>query len=96
MRIAVEIVYALPLAQTLVELNVEAGSTVEQAVTDSGILDQHPELDLASCRLGIWGRSARRSQILKHRDRVEIYRPLTADPKQVRRRQAEVERKRGR
>ncbi len=94
MKISVEIVYAVPLAQTVVELNLEGGSTVEDAVTASGILDRHPELDLASCRLGIWGRVVPRSQILKPRDRVEIYRPLTADPKQVRRRRAEAERKR--
>ena len=96
MKIAVEVVYAVPLAQTVVELNLEEGSTVEDAVTASGILDRHPELDLGSCRLGIWGRAAPRSQVLKHRDRLEIYRPLAADPKQVRRSLAKGERKRRR
>jgi putative ubiquitin-RnfH superfamily antitoxin RatB of RatAB toxin-antitoxin module len=96
MKITVEVVYAMPQAQTVIELGLEEGATVEDALRVSGIIEQHPQLDLASCRLGIWGRVAARSQILKHRDRVEIYRPLLADPKQARRRRAERERKRGR
>lgn len=96
MRIAVEVVYALPQAQTVIELSLEEGATVEDALRASGILERHPQLDPASCRLGVWGRAAARSQILKNRDRVEIYRPLLADPKQVRRRRAQRERRRGR
>ncbi len=96
MKIAVEVVYAMQQAQTVVELSLEQGATVEDALRASGILEQHPQLDPASCRLGIWGRMAARSQILKHRDRIEIYRPLLADPKQARRRRAERERRRGR
>lgn len=96
MKIAVEVVYAMQQAQTVVELSLEQGATVEDALRASGILEQHPQLDPASCRLGIWGRMVARSQILKHRDRIEIYRPLLADPKQARRRRAERERRRGR
>ena len=96
MKIAIEIVYAMPQVQIVVGLDLEEGSTVEDALKASGILDRHPELDPVSCRLGIWGRVAARSQILKPRDRVEIYRPLVADPKQVRRKRAERERKRRR
>jgi len=94
MKIAVEVVYAIPQAQTVIELSLEKGATVEDALRASGILELHPQLDPVSCRLGIWGRVASRSQILSHRDRIEIYRPLLADPKQARRRRAERERKR--
>lgn len=96
MKIAVEVIYAMPRAQTVIQLDLEEGATVEDALKLSGILAQHPELDPATCRLGIWGRAAIRSQRLRHRDRVEIYRPLIADPKLVRRKRAEGERKRGR
>jgi putative ubiquitin-RnfH superfamily antitoxin RatB of RatAB toxin-antitoxin module len=94
MKIAVEVVYAMPQAQTVIELTLEEGATVEDALRASGILERHPQLDPVSCRLGIWGRAASRSQVLRHRDRVEIHRALLADPKQARRRRAEKERKR--
>lgn len=93
MTIAVEIVYALPLEQKVIQIELEEGATVDDAVKRSGLLEQHPELDTAGWPLGIWGRAVMRSQILRDRDRIEIYRPLTADPKQVRRKRAEAERK---
>ncbi|HEX7811455.1 MAG TPA: RnfH family protein [Burkholderiales bacterium] len=96
MKIAVEVVYAMPQAQTVVQLELEEGATVEDALKLSGILAQHPEMHPATCRLGIWGRAVARSQPLRHRDRIEVYRPLVADPKLVRQKRAERERKRGR
>lgn len=96
MRIEVEVVYAKAQVQTVIGISLEEGATVEDALRASGILEQHPELDPSSCRLGIWGRAAARSHVVKHLDRVEIYRPLVADPKQVRRSRAEGERKRRR
>lgn len=94
MRIEVEVVYALAQAQMVIRISLEEGATVEDALRASGVLERHPELDPASCRLGIWGRAAAVSHVLKHLDRVEIYRPLVADPKQVRRSRADGERRR--
>lgn len=86
--INVEVVYALPAAQTLLPLAVPAGTTAAEAVRRSGILEKHPELDLSRIRLGVFGKHVKPETPLRDRDRVEIYRPLIADPKEVRRRRA--------
>lgn len=84
----VEVVYALPKKQTLLALEVPVGTTVIEAVHASGILDIYPEIDIANSKLGIFGRMARTDEVLQPGERVEIYRPLKADPKEVRRRLA--------
>ncbi len=84
--IEVEVAYALPEEQELVALEVPAGTTVEEAIRLSGILDRHPEIDLQVNKVGIFGKVTRPSTVLRPGDRVEIYRPLKADPKEVRRR----------
>lgn len=84
----IEVAYALPERQTLVALRVKAGCTAEQAVIQSGILAQHPELDRKALKLGIFSRAVAADTPLRENDRVEIYRPLLADPKQARRRRA--------
>lgn len=94
MKITVEIVFALPREQKVVRIELDDDATVEEAVKRSGLLEQYPELDTAGWPLGVWGRAVARSQVLRDRDRIEIYRPLIADPKQVRRKRAEAERKR--
>jgi putative ubiquitin-RnfH superfamily antitoxin RatB of RatAB toxin-antitoxin module len=81
----VEIVYALPMRQTILTLNVAAGTTVIQAVAASGIARQHPEIDMKSAVLGIFGKRVGPDTVLKPHDRVEIYRPLLIDPKTARR-----------
>jgi putative ubiquitin-RnfH superfamily antitoxin RatB of RatAB toxin-antitoxin module len=68
---------------------VPQGSTAEQAVRLSGILDKYPDIDLAKNKLGIFGKLSKADAVLRDRDRVEIYRPLIADPKEVRRKRAE-------
>lgn len=93
MTLSVEVVYALPDAQTVIDLRLPEGSTVADALAASGIFARHPELDAGECAVGVWGRVADRGQALRNRDRVEIYRPLTADPKQLRRRRAQAQRK---
>ena len=85
---SVEVAYALPERQSIIALVVEPGTTLEQAVVASGILAQYPEIDLATAKTGIFGRLAKRDQPLRAGDRVEIYRPLIADPKEVRRQRA--------
>jgi uncharacterized protein len=85
-KIRVEVVYALPQEQTLLALTVPAGTTAAEAVRLSGIAGKHPEIDLPGARLGIFGKHIKPDTLLRERDRVEIYRPLVADPKDVRRR----------
>lgn len=86
--IAVEVAYALPERQALVALTLSAGSRASDALAASGLCAQFPEIDPAGVRLGIFGRAVESSQLLRSGDRVEIYRPLKADPKEVRRRRA--------
>ncbi len=84
----VEVSYALPERQTVRALEAEPGITVEEAIRASGILDEHPEIDLEKNRVGIFGKVTRLDTVLRDGDRVEIYRPLIADPKEARRRRA--------
>ena len=88
-RINVEVVYALPQEQTLLSLQVPQGSTLGEAVRLSGILDKYPEIDLAKNKLGIFGKLSKEDTPLRDMDRIEINRPLIADPKEVRRKRAE-------
>ena len=85
----IEIAYALPHEQILKSLRVAPGSTAEQAIRQSGILEKHPEIDLAKYKIGIFGKLAKPDTALRDKDRVEIYRPLIADPKEVRKKRAE-------
>lgn len=84
--IKIEVVYALPERQMLLALEVEEGTTAREAVERSGILLRYPEIDLTRARVGIFGRLAQLDAALCDGDRVEIYRPLIADPKEARRR----------
>jgi putative ubiquitin-RnfH superfamily antitoxin RatB of RatAB toxin-antitoxin module len=86
--ISVEVVYALSDRQTMVSLQLDSTSTVRQAISASGILQAHPEIDLERASVGIWGRATTLDGGLTNGDRVEVYRPLIADPKIVRRRRA--------
>lgn len=86
--IHVEVVYARPERQEISKLSLPAGSTVGQAIESSGLLMKHPEIDLTSNKLGIYAKLAKPDTVLRDRDRVEIYRPLIADPKEVRKQRA--------
>jgi len=85
--ITVELVYALPERQMLVVLTVPRDTTAHDAVVRSGLLLSHPEIDTMR-GIGIFGKRVPPETILKNGDRIEIYRPLTADPKEARRRRA--------
>lgn len=87
--ITIEVAYALPEKQSLLQLQVDAESTVEQAIDKSGIMTSHPEIDLSALKVGIWSKTCKLDASLKDGDRIEIYRPLIADPKEVRKRRAE-------
>jgi putative ubiquitin-RnfH superfamily antitoxin RatB of RatAB toxin-antitoxin module len=87
--IGVEVAYALPERQTLLRLKVPVGTTAEQAVQRSGLLERYPELDLSASKLGVFAKVVPPQRELREGDRVEIYRPLLADPKAVRQKRAE-------
>lgn len=88
-KIDIEVVYALPDKQTLLKQQVAAGTTALEAIRASGILEKHPEIDIATSKLGIFGKLIKPDMLLREKDRIEIYRPLIADPKEVRRKRAE-------
>ena len=86
--INVEVAYAEPERQLIIPLNVVLGTTIGGAIIQSGILMEFPELDLENSKVGIFGKASAMETPLKDGDRVEIYRPLIADPKEVRRQRA--------
>ncbi len=88
--IPVEVAYALPERQKIYRLEVEPGTTAYHAVEISGVLEDFPEIDLATAKMGIFGQALKgpKEHELKAMDRVEIYRPLIADPKEARRKRA--------
>jgi uncharacterized protein len=92
--ITVEVVYALPHRQVVLTAELPAGTTALQAAQLSGIASLFPQVDLDSARFGIYGQLVAPRQVLRDGDRVEIYRPLTADPKEVRKARAERVRER--
>lgn len=88
-KIAVEVAYALPEKQYLRRVTLEEGATVEQAIHASGLLALRTDIDLAKNKVGIYSRPVKLTDELSDGDRVEIYRPLIADPKELRRQRAE-------
>lgn len=86
--LTVEIAYALPRRQLILDLQVAPGTTAEQAIHASGILGQFPDIDLENSKVGIFGKPCKLTDTLHNGDRVEIYRPLIADPKEIRRQRA--------
>ncbi|MCR4300910.1 MAG: RnfH family protein [Sulfuricaulis sp.] len=82
----VEVVYATPSRQELIEVPARPGATVEQVIQESGILNSFPEIDLSRQHVGIYGQIASLPDLVHDGDRVEIYRPLSADPKEIRKR----------
>lgn len=94
-RIRVEVVYALPDRQCLLELDVPAGTTLIEAVRRSGILERFPEIDPEAAPMGIFGKVVDdRERPLEAHDRVEIYRPLPNDPMTLRAQRAAAQRRR--
>lgn len=89
-QIAVEVVFARPDSQSLVALSLDEGATVAAAIDRSGLAGDYPDEPLAILPAGIWGRMVDRDCVLKDGDRVEIYRPLQLDPREARRRLAQL------
>ena len=85
----VEIVFALPDKQSLQSIPVASGETVADVVAKSGLREDFPEIEIDSLAVGIWGREADRTQLVKEGDRIEVYRPLEMDPREARRQLAQ-------
>ncbi|OTA14739.1 RnfH family protein [Xenorhabdus vietnamensis] len=88
-EINIEVVYALPERQYLRNVKIPQGATVEQAIIASGLLTLRDDIDLTKNKVGIYSRPTKLTDTLEEGDRVEIYRPLIADPKEMRRKRAE-------
>lgn len=86
--ITVEVVYGLADEQTLLSFTVEEKTDIKSAIVQSGILEKYPDIDLETTKVGIFGKVAKMDQALREKDRIEIYRPLIADPKEVRKKRA--------
>ena len=87
-EILIEVAYALPKKQLILPIKVKLGATAEEAIKISGIIKKFPEIDLNVNQIGIFGKLTQKDHVLRERDRVEIYRPLIADPKEIRRQRA--------
>ena len=84
----IEVAYAKPEKQVIISVDAEENCTIEKAIEQSEILKQFPEIDLEKNKVGIFGKVAMLTDTLRENDRVEIYRPLIADPKESRRARA--------
>ena len=87
-QITVEVAYVRPGEQMLERLQVDADASVESVIRQSGALERFPEIDLAVNKVGVFGKATALNATLNDGDRVEIYRPLIADPKEARKRRA--------
>lgn len=85
-QISVAVCYATDTLQFLRELRLDAGATVREAIAQSGLADEVPGIDLAAMPVGIYSKKTTLDTVLREHDRVEVYRPLIADPKNARRR----------
>jgi putative ubiquitin-RnfH superfamily antitoxin RatB of RatAB toxin-antitoxin module len=93
--INVEVAYALPEKQIIRAVNVDIGTTAGAAIVQSGIMMDFPELELEEAKIGVFGKATAMTTVLNEGDRVEIYRPLIADPKEIRRKRAAEGKKMG-
>lgn len=90
-KLSIEVAFALPDKQKILQVSVLAGTSLLDAALNSGITDYFSELDIASARLGVFGKLVAKpsEQAVRQGDRIEIYRPLLADPKLSRIQRAE-------
>tara|TARA_B100001173_G_scaffold294750_1_gene288918 strand:- start:92 stop:394 length:303 start_codon:yes stop_codon:yes gene_type:complete len=87
-KIMIEVSYALPKKQIIIPILVDKDISVKEAIELSGILKKFKEIDLSINQVGIFGKLTTLDKILRDHDRIEIYRPLIADPKEIRRKRA--------
>ncbi|WP_420551003.1 RnfH family protein [Litorivicinus lipolyticus] len=88
--ITIEVAYATPKRQLILSVDVSAGTTMIEAVRASGILREFPEIDMASVKMGVWGKTEKdpATRIMQTGERIEVYRPLLIDPKEARKNRA--------
>lgn len=86
--IKVDVCYALPTKQEIVHLQLPDGASLQLALERSGLLGKYPEIDIKKNKFGIWNKLSKLDSLLRNQDRIEIYRPLIADPKEVRKQRA--------
>lgn len=94
--LTIEVAYATPEKQLILSIQVPEGTTVEECIEQSGIKQHFAEIDLSQQKVGIWNKASKRDATPRDGDRIEIYRPLIADPKAVRKRRAERAKEEGR
>jgi len=87
-EILIEVAYALPKKQLIIPIKVKAGTTAGEAIKTSGIIKKFPEIDLNVNQIGIFGKLTQLDHVMRERDRIEIYRSLIADPREIRRQRA--------
>jgi putative ubiquitin-RnfH superfamily antitoxin RatB of RatAB toxin-antitoxin module len=87
-EILIEVAYALPQKQLIIPIKVKQGITAAEAIQLSGITKKFPEINLEVNQIGIFGKLTQLDHVMRERDRIEIYRPLIADPKEIRRQRA--------
>jgi len=87
-EILIEVAYALPQKQIIIPIKIKAGVTAQEAIKASDIIKKFPEIDLNINQIGIFGKLTQLDHVIRERDRIEIYRPLIADPKEIRRQRA--------
>ena len=92
-KIVVEVVYAYPERYFLKKLTLENPITIQNAIVQSGVLEKYTEIDLRQNKVGIFSRTTKLTDMVENGDRIEIYRPLIADPKEIRRKRAEEQAK---
>ena len=92
-KIVVEVVYAYPERYFLKKLTLENPITIQNAIVQSGVLEKYTEIDLRQNKVGIFSRTTKLTDMVENGDRIEIYRPLIADPKEIRRKKAEEQAK---
>ncbi len=85
----VELIYATPQQQNLLTLSAAEGATIADCIRQSGLLQQHQELDIDHMKVGVFSQIKPLTAVVREGDRIEIYRPLIADPKAARRKKAE-------
>ncbi|MEI6893492.1 MAG: RnfH family protein [Colwellia sp.] len=95
-KITIEVVYGVPQKQNILTILVAENTTIEQAIIDSGVITLFPEINLEVNKVGVWNRVVKLSDTVNDLDRIEVYRPLIADPKDVRKRRAEKAKLEGR
>jgi len=84
----IEVAYATPDKQIILECHIDSGTSPRDAIRQSGIELHFPEIDLENCDIGVFGKAIAADYELQDGDRIEIYRPLIADPKEIRRQRA--------